>query len=216
MPPTILTPDDERALRRHAFASSLDEAIARWRDLSLVIHHANALPIRRRIALMLGLDAGLRCREICNFTETMLQVSTTGSAVLTIPATNSHATLGRRIPATDLIRDTITAYVQGLRQHFPSWTPPALLATPQSTIPPNTSTIRRWVYELTTSSLGYRLRPHALRHTFATRLLQVADIRCVQELLGHASVSSTQIYTHVGDDDLRQAIADRDRAALAP
>lgn len=73
-------------------------------------------------------------------------------------------------------------------------------------------TLRRRMHQLQTGrDFSRPLTPHMLRHTAATRLIERGtDIRFVQRLLGHASISTTEIYTHVTDTALRDAVVRAD------
>jgi integrase/recombinase XerC len=84
--------------------------------------------------------------------------------------------------------------------------PEAVFAGPQGT-PLSARAIQLLLKSyLAHCGLDPRITPHKLRHTFATHLLNHgADLRSVQELLGHASLSTTQIYTAVTAERLRQS-----------
>jgi site-specific recombinase XerD len=95
-------------------------------------------------------------------------------------------------------------YRQAL-EHFSGLASTDRLQRPIGLIPLSPSVLQKQVHRIGLR-LGLRVYPHSFRHAFATHLLDNgADLRIVQELLGHRSIRSTEIYTHVSKRQLQKA-----------
>jgi len=139
--------------------------------------------------LLLLYGAGLRISEALGLTGDVLPL---GEAMRVTGKRDKT----RIVPLLAAVREAIAAYVT-LTPYSPSSDAPLFRGARGG--PLNPAIIRRSVRAARSRlGLGERTTPHALRHSFATHLLAGgADLRSLQELLGHASLTSTQIYTAV-------------------
>jgi integrase/recombinase XerC/integrase/recombinase XerD len=161
------------------------------------------LELRDRAMLELAYSCGLRCEEIVDldaasidFEEGQLRVLGKGSKE-------------RLLPVGEPAQRALRAYLDRARRALATDPRAAALFLSKSGRRLSSSDVTRrlalWVRE---AALAAGVSPHALRHSFATHLLEGgADLRTIQELLGHASISTTQIYTRVDAARLRDAYA---------
>jgi len=158
-----------------------------------------ALELRDRAMFELAYSCGLRCEEIVNldldsfdYEEDQLRVLGKGSKT-------------RLLPVGEPARKALERYLQrGRRPLADDPRERALFLSKSGRRLSNSDVTRRlriWVANV--SSIG-GVSPHSLRHSFATHLLEGgADLRTIQELLGHSSISTTQVYTRVDAARLR-------------
>ena len=161
------------------------------------------LEVRDRALFELAYACGLRAEELVNldvgsveFDAEQVRVEGKGSKT-------------RFVPVGEPALRAVTRYLERARGALEATTPDPALFLSKSGRRLSTSDVRRRL------RLGARhaaaqgaVHPHALRHSFATHLLEGgADLRAIQELLGHASISTTQIYTRVESARLRSAYA---------
>ncbi|MCS4535031.1 site-specific tyrosine recombinase XerD [Corynebacterium sp. HS2168-gen11] len=160
--------------------------------------YATATDLRDRALLELLYSTGARISEI---TALLLDDVLETPGMLKITGKGNKQ---RLVPVGSLALQAIEAYIVRGRSSFSKGRSHALFLNKRGG---SLSRQSAWAI-LKQAAMGAgitkEISPHTLRHSFATHMLEGgADVRVVQELLGHASVTTTQIYTHVTADNLR-------------
>jgi site-specific recombinase XerD len=166
------------------------------------------LALRDRLALELLYGCGLRSKEVVELAlgdvkEAQAQLVVHGKAgkMRIVPVGEEAAAALRRY----LERGRGLLVASGRKASASPRQREALLLVSRSGRPLSTSDIRRLVVKYCRKARMEVASPHMLRHAYATHMLERgADLRAIQELLGHASVSTTQVYTHVSGAHLRR------------
>jgi integrase/recombinase XerC len=179
-----------RVPRRDDAVAMIDQAA------ELTVDEAEDPRVHRDLALLeLLYGAGLRVSECCG-----LELDSIDFRKHTVTVLGKGSKI-RRLPLGRPACDAVASYVRVAR--------PALVRTESAALFVNARGHRmtprdvRRILDRHPLADGRTLNPHALRHAYATHLLEGgADLRAVQELLGHADVGTTQVYTHVTRDRL--------------
>lgn len=152
------------------------------------------------------LDTGCRVGELVQLRQDQFWFADAPVQALTIEKDQAKNKCERTIPTTIFLRAAIE------RMHRDWWMTDTTLGirhafyTTNSQYPITARQVQRIIRSASGTSIGREIHPHLLRHTFATRLMTRTSMRVVQQLLGHTSITSTQIYTHPNSSDYQKAI----------
>ena len=157
--------------------------------------------VRARFLLELLYGSGLRISECTSLTLNHFDLKNLLVRVF------GKGNKERIVPLTDISVKWLQIYKNKLLEENRILTPATPLFSGESGKPYNVRTLRRDIYSFL-RSIGWegKASPHILRHSFATHLLENdANIMSVKEMLGHESLSTTQVYTHVTAERLKEA-----------
>jgi site-specific recombinase XerD len=192
----LRAPSGGSRLPRVLDRGELDELLDGGRDDAAAEASPRAQALRRRDDAVLELlyGAGLRVAELCGLDIGDLDL---GARTVTVLGKGAKE---RRVPVHDRAAEALAGWLADGRRHLVGPDTPAgaaFLNRLGHRLGPRD--VRRILDRRSASPT----HPHALRHSFATHLLDGgADLRVVQELLGHASLQTTQVYTHVSKERL--------------
>lgn len=162
---------------------------------------------RNTLMFLLMLDAGLRVGEVVKLTYDSICTGANIHTGVMIHQSTTKTKKARSIPMTKRLHIAVVQWA-GLHAMTAENEPGAFVfeGTNENSHF-STRQLNRLVNKAGVEVLQKPIHPHIMRHTFATKIMLTCAMPVVQELLGHASITSTQIYTHPNSNDLVKAIA---------
>jgi len=183
-----------RAAKRLPHALSPDEA-----NRLMAVEGNDDLAVRDKAVLELFYSSGLRLSELTELAPGDINL---GDATVRVTGKGNKT---RIVPVGSRALDALRRWLDR-RGGIADADPRALFVNPKGTrLTGRVIQLRmkRWAIKL---GVNTNVHPHVLRHSFASHVLQSSgDLRAVQEMLGHASISSTQVYTHLDFQHLAKA-----------
>jgi integrase/recombinase XerD len=196
----IITRDPSRELRRPRLGRRLPRTLSRG-EVGELLDGGGADPLLQRDVAMIELlyATGLRVSELISLKTAQVDLE---AGYLTVVGKGSKE---RAVPIGTHAREKVLRYLQETRaQLLRRRLSPYLFITRAGRPMTRQGFWQRLRQRALRSQLRRHVSPHTLRHAFATHLVDGgADLRAVQLMLGHADISTTEIYTHVAGERLR-------------
>lgn len=176
-------------------------------EIELIMEYADKSSERNRMMISLAVNTGLRCSEVIHLTIECIRPYDVITPMMLLPGTIAKGGYAREIPLKPDLRAELASFLkrkfdwgEGMLQND------FLFVSRFTRNKLNTRDFQRILREISIKSIGRAIHPHILRHTFATRLLAVSNLRIVQQILGHKNIQTTQIYTHPSSNELSVAV----------
>jgi len=184
-----------------------DIALLSEQDQKNLLFNVSGNP-KHTLMILLMLDCGLRVTEMTSLRVGNFDFTNQSLSVKSLKK-RSDKPIYREIPLTSRVIEALSeVYIR-----LPDKSDQAFLF-PTDSMSGHIS--RKRVWKMMKKYSSWTASPHMLRHTFATKIVQEgADIRIAQDLLGHKSIKTTEIYLHVAEQEKQTAIDSIDKKPLA-
>ena len=176
-------------------------------EVQVMLKYLHNQAARDRLILRLMLQCGLRLGEVADLNiENVWRAGYVNPAVH-LPRGTTKGHIARFVDIPEPLRLLLALHIADLFRDAPGASPASPLFMGKKVRRRlNRSGIGRIVSRISEHTLGRHINPHLLRHTFATILMKHTNIRVVQQLLGHADLNTTAIYTHPNSEDCKVAV----------